>query len=71
MSNRKTFGLLLVSASIALFVWTLYDASNVVATLKLGGVLSEASIALIALAIAAIGGAVGGKLSIGRGASRS
>jgi hypothetical protein len=71
MSNRTTLGLLLVSASIALLAWTLYDASNVVATFKLGGVQSEASVALIALAMAVIGGAVGGKLSIGRSTSRS
>jgi len=71
MSNHKTLGLLLLCASIALLSWTLYDASNVVTSLRLVGVLSEATVAMIALALVAIGGSVGAKLSFGRSSSRS
>ena len=55
MRHPRILGATLVAASLGLFVWLLYDASSIVSTFHLGGVLSEAAVALAALTLVAIG----------------
>jgi hypothetical protein len=62
MRQRKFIGFGLVHASLVLLGWVTYDASQVVATLHLDGVVSEALVALAAMALALAGGAVGASL---------
>jgi thiamine monophosphate synthase len=52
MNRSRVVGVLVCSVGVGLLSWILIDASNVVPTLGLGGVLSEASVALLGLCLA-------------------
>ncbi len=52
-SPSKLVSAVLILFGLSLFVWLLYDATTVVDTLSLGGVASEAVVALVGLAVVA------------------
>lgn len=49
----RSAGLALVGSGMALFAWLLWDATDVLRTLELEGVVSEAAVALLGLFVAA------------------
>lgn len=52
MNRSRVVGVLVGSVGVGLLSWVLYDASHVASTLGLGGVVSEASVALLGLFLA-------------------
>ena len=61
-TRRKVAGSVLLAASAGLSAWVAYDASTIVSTFGLGGIFSEAVVALAALAL--IGYASAGGLAM-------
>ncbi len=60
----KLVGFGLISADCALLAWVLYDPSDIVSVLRLGGVVSEAVVALAALTVVALGFVCGAALFV-------
>ena len=55
MNLVRVSGIVLVAVALALLAWVAYDASDIVAFFGLGAYADEASVALLALGLAAAG----------------
>ena len=49
--HRKILGIVLITASLALFCWLAYEPAQIASTLRLGAVVDEAAVVIAALAI--------------------
>jgi hypothetical protein len=53
--NSKPVGLLLITAALALFGWLAYEPAQIVSTLELGELASEAAVVVATLSFVAVG----------------
>ena len=61
---RKSLGLVLITASLALFCWLAYEPAEIASALRLGNVASEAAVVVAALVVIATGLASGAFLAL-------